>query len=129
MEPNTKYLMADSAATPESRSNATMAYRHSDISSKPEHKVIALEDQAALQVVGGIHEHGRNDQDHGNLQDLRHPIEFEQAAERDNLGRQRLNGDQYRSDDQTDDRQPARPAPLRVIQQQVQHQNGAGRQR
>ena len=42
MEPKTKYLMADSAAMPESRSNATMAYRHSDISSSPKYKVIRL---------------------------------------------------------------------------------------
>ena len=42
MEPKTKYLMADSAATPESRSNATMAYRHSDMSSRPKYRVIKL---------------------------------------------------------------------------------------
>ena len=35
IEPSTKYLMADSAAMPESRSKATMAYRHSDNSSSP----------------------------------------------------------------------------------------------
>ena len=42
MDPSTKYLMADSAAIPESRSNATMAYRHSDISSRPRYRVIKL---------------------------------------------------------------------------------------
>src|SRR5271163_1351786 len=42
IEPSTKYLMADSAAMPESRSNATMAYRHSDINSKPKYSVIRL---------------------------------------------------------------------------------------
>ena len=35
IDPSTKYLMADSAAMPESRSKATMAYRHKDISSSP----------------------------------------------------------------------------------------------
>ena len=34
--------MADSAAMPESRSNATMAYRHSDMSSNPKYSVIKL---------------------------------------------------------------------------------------
>ena len=34
--------MADSAAMPESRSNATMAYRHSDISSNPRYRVMRL---------------------------------------------------------------------------------------
>ncbi len=33
--PSTKYFMADSAATPESRSNATIAYTESASSSTP----------------------------------------------------------------------------------------------
>src|SRR6266851_6570189 len=41
-DPSTKYLMADSAAMPDSRSNATMAYRHNDINSKPRYRVIKL---------------------------------------------------------------------------------------
>src|ERR1700686_3169301 len=42
MDPSTKYLMADSAAMPDSRSNATMAYRHNDISSNPRNRGIKL---------------------------------------------------------------------------------------
>ncbi len=42
MDPSTKYLIADSAAMPDSRSNATRAYRHNDINSKPRYRVIKL---------------------------------------------------------------------------------------
>src|ERR1700678_461217 len=42
IEPSTKYLIADSAAMPESRSNATMAYKNRDMSSKPRYSVIKL---------------------------------------------------------------------------------------
>src|ERR1700686_3952713 len=42
MDPSTKYLMADSAAMPDSRSKATMAYRHKDINSRPRYNVIKL---------------------------------------------------------------------------------------
>ena len=40
--PSTKYFIADSAAMPESRSNATMAYNDSDSSSMPMYMVIRL---------------------------------------------------------------------------------------
>ena len=65
----------------------------------------------------------------GDLQHLRHAIQFEQSAERDDLGRQRLHHDQHRGDNQAHHRQHAGPAALRLIEQQVQHQNGAGGQR
>jgi hypothetical protein len=40
--PRTKYFMADSAAEPLSRSNATMAYSESDMSSTPMYTVSRL---------------------------------------------------------------------------------------
>ena len=40
--PRTKYFIADSAAMPESRSNATMAYSDSDMSSTPMYTVSRL---------------------------------------------------------------------------------------
>ena len=40
--PSTKYFIADSAATPESRSNATIAYSESDSSSTPRYTVSRL---------------------------------------------------------------------------------------
>src|SRR3979411_2205864 len=46
MDPSTKYLMADSAAMPDSRSKATMAYRPSDISSNPRYRVRNLPPEA-----------------------------------------------------------------------------------
>ena len=42
MAPSTKYFIADSAATPFSRSNATMAYSESDMSSTPMYTVSRL---------------------------------------------------------------------------------------
>ena len=42
MAPSTKYFIADSAAMPESRSKATMAYSDSDISSTPMYTVSRL---------------------------------------------------------------------------------------
>ena len=42
MAPSTKYFIADSAAMPESRSKATMAYSDSDSSSTPIYTVSRL---------------------------------------------------------------------------------------
>ena len=42
MAPSTKYFIADSAATPDSRSKATMAYSDSDMSSTPMYTVSRL---------------------------------------------------------------------------------------
>src|SRR5689334_10840604 len=42
MAPSTKYFMADSAAMPESRSKATMAYSDRDMSSMPMYTVSRL---------------------------------------------------------------------------------------
>ncbi len=118
MDPSTKYLMADSAAMPESRSNATMAYRHSDISSSPRYSVIKLAAEISTmaprvanspstkysplrmarrcKIVGGIDEYHRDYQQRDDLQHLRHAVQFEQSAQRDDFRRQRLHDHQHR---------------------------------
>jgi len=56
---------------------------------------------------------------------LRHSIQFEQTAERNDFGRYRMHCHQHGGNQQTDHRQCTDPPPLRIVQQQVQHQNGA----
>ena len=92
---------------------------------EPEHEVFALEDRAALQVVGGIDEHHRHREQRDHFEDLRHPIQLVEAAQRDDPLTHGLDRRQHRGREQREDRQHARPGPARVGKQKIEHEDRA----
>ena len=102
--PSTKYFIADSAAMPESRSNATIAYSDSDSSStprytvsrlsgrdhhhhaeqreQPEHEVLAPAGAALLQVLARVQERDRDRAVREQLEHVAHRVRDEHAVER-----------------------------------------------
>jgi hypothetical protein len=80
------------------------------------------------QIIRGIDEHGGHGEQGRKLQDLRHPIQLERSAERDDPRGHRLADDQACTHQQRNDCGDSRPMTLAVLEKQIEQQDRAGRQ-